>query len=68
MKASDELKQKYKVYTGNDAESIGELCDKSGLGITTVRKFALDMVKQGRWKEVKIRGKKGLATAYVKIK
>ena len=68
MKASDELKQKYPIYSGKDAETITDLCESSGLGITTVRKFAEDMVKQGRWKEVRVRGKRGIATAYLKIK
>ena len=68
MKPSDEIKQKYPVYSGKDAETIEELCEKSGLGESTIRRFAEDMVKSGSWKQVMVRGSGRFRKAYVKVK
>lgn len=65
MKPSDALKAHLNVYTGDDAETIDELQNSCGLGATTLRRFAADMVECGKWEKVMVKRKRQIVSAYI---
>lgn len=67
MKPSDELKNLYPIYSGKNAQTVGEICRESGLGETSVRRHADKMVKSGKWKKVLIREGGAIKNAYIAV-
>ena len=68
MKPSDDLKVKYQLYTGKDAQTVDDIAKESGLGLTTVRAFARKMVEQKIWRRVFVKKNNAIIPAYIKIK
>ena len=66
MKPSDDIKKE--VYTGKDSQSVEEIAAETMFARSTVQRFAKEMVKAGKWKEVVRRGERGFVKAYIKVK
>ena len=65
MKPIDDLP---KIYKGNNAQSIAEMVKETCLSEGSIRRFAKEQVKAGKWKQVLVKKGRNICAAYVKIK
>lgn len=65
MKPIDDLP---KIYTGKDAQTIAEMVKSTCICEGSIRRFANQQVKEGKWKRVLVKTGRNICAAYVKIK